>query len=132
MRALLSQARVGGDGGGEGSQTGERGKRTVLRMAPLLTGEEYDSEEMADFGFVNEVMANDGFAERAVEYAEKIAAGPPIAMAAAKRAMHFGVLDEEAGLEVEAGAFGRLTQTDDLNEGISAFLEDREPAFEGG
>ncbi len=97
----------------------------------VFTGERYDAEEMEAFGFVNELIPNDEFDERAVEYAEHIASGPPIAMAAAKRAMHVGVQDEEAGLEVESGAFGRLTQTDDLNEGISAFLEDREPEFEG-
>lgn len=111
------------------------------RLAPIVgmgrakeivfTGERYDAREMERYGFVNEVYEADGFDERALAYAEDIASGPPIAFADAKRAMNLGAGDESAGLEIEASAFGQLAETDDLNEGISAFLEDREPEFKG-
>ena len=39
--------------------------------------------------------------------------------------------DLSAGLELESQAFGILLQTDDMMEGASAFMEDREPEFEG-
>jgi len=37
----------------------------------------------------------------------------------------------EAGLELETQAFGHLLDTDDLTEGVMAFMQDREPEFEG-
>ena len=42
-----------------------------------------------------------------------------------------GYEDTEAGLELESQAFGHLINTDDLMEGITAFMDDREPEFEG-
>jgi enoyl-CoA hydratase/3-hydroxyacyl-CoA dehydrogenase len=39
--------------------------------------------------------------------------------------------DISAGLELESQAFGLLLSTDDMMEGASAFMEDREPEFEG-
>jgi enoyl-CoA hydratase/3-hydroxyacyl-CoA dehydrogenase len=39
--------------------------------------------------------------------------------------------DTDAGLELEASAFGHLFTTDDVWEGLAAFQQDREPEFEG-
>jgi enoyl-CoA hydratase/3-hydroxyacyl-CoA dehydrogenase len=92
---------------------------------------DYSSEEMADYGFVTEVVANDEFDDRAWEFARDLAAGPPIAQMFTKRAMLAGRDDTDAGLEVEASAFGHLFETDDVWEGLAAFQQDREPEFEG-
>jgi len=92
---------------------------------------DYDPETMADYGFVNEVVAVDEFDDRKRELARDLAAGPPIAQRFTKRAMHAGRDDEEAGLEVEAASFGHLFNTDDLWEGLAAFQQDRDPEFEG-
>lgn len=97
----------------------------------ILTGERYDANEMSGFGFVSEVVDREEFTERSLDLAESIAEGPPIALGHAKRAMNVGRSNREAGLEVEAQAFGHLITTDDLNEGVSAFLEDRDPEFSG-
>lgn len=86
---------------------------------------------MESFGFVNEVVANDELEDRAYELAAELAAGPPIANKFAKRAMHRGRDDTEAGLEIESQAFGHLVGTEDLMEGITAFMGDSEPEFEG-
>ena len=48
-----------------------------------------------------------------------------------KRAMLAGRGDTDAGLEVESQAFGQLMNTDDLMEGLTAFMGDRDPEFEG-
>jgi enoyl-CoA hydratase/3-hydroxyacyl-CoA dehydrogenase len=45
--------------------------------------------------------------------------------------MRRGRDDTEAGLEVEAQAFGHVFGTDDVMEGIAAFDSDREPEFTG-
>jgi enoyl-CoA hydratase/3-hydroxyacyl-CoA dehydrogenase len=92
---------------------------------------DYDPETMYDYGFVNEVVDNDDFEDRAWEFARDLAAGPPIAQKFTKRAMLAGRDDTGAGLEVEASAFGHLFETDDVWEGLAAFQQDREPEFEG-
>ena len=96
----------------------------------ILTAERYEAEEMAEFGFVNEVVDGD-LESAAFEQAAALAAGPPIAQKFTKRAMLRGWEDTDAGLEIESQAFGHLVNTDDLMEGVTAFMGDSEPEFEG-
>ena len=97
----------------------------------IFTAERYDAAEMEAYGFVNEVVDNDDLDDRAFELAAQMAAGPPVAQRYTKRAMHAGRDDTDAGLEVESQAFGHLVGTDDVMEGITAFMGDGEPEFEG-
>jgi enoyl-CoA hydratase/3-hydroxyacyl-CoA dehydrogenase len=97
----------------------------------ILSGDRYSAEEMAEFGFVNEVVPTDEFADRAHEYAANLAGGPPVAHKYIKRAMLRGWEDADAGLEIEASSFGLLMDTDDLMTGITAFMGKEEPEFEG-
>ncbi len=97
----------------------------------IFTADRYEAETLAEYGFLNEVVANDELDERAWALAEELAAGPPIAQRYTKRAMHAGRGDDEAGLEVEAQAFGHLMNTEDLMEGMTAFMGDGEPDFKG-
>ena len=97
----------------------------------IFTADRFDPETMAEFGFVNEVVEVSAFEDRAFELAADLAAGPPIAQKYTKRAMLAGRDDTDAGLEVESQAFGHLMSTDDLMEGITAFMGDGEPDFQG-
>ena len=97
----------------------------------IFTAERYEAETLEGYGFINEVVSGDELDERARELAESLAAGPPIAQKYTKRAMHAGRTDGEAGLEVEAMGFGHVMNTDDLMEGVTAFMGDGEPEFEG-
>jgi len=97
----------------------------------IFTAERFDAETMADYGFVNEVTENDELEARALELARDLADGPPLAMKFTKRAMHKGWENMDAGLEIEAQAFGHIIESEDVMEGISAFAEDRDPEFEG-
>ena len=97
----------------------------------IFTAERYPAEEMERYGFVNEVVENDELEEAAVELADDLARGPPVAMKFTKRAMLAGRDDTEAGLETEAFAFGHLIATDDVMEGITKFMGDEDPEFEG-
>ncbi|MFB6125194.1 MAG: 3-hydroxyacyl-CoA dehydrogenase NAD-binding domain-containing protein [Halanaeroarchaeum sp.] len=97
----------------------------------IFTAERYDAETMERYGFLNEVVDVDEFEDRAWELARDLAAGPPVAQKYTKRAMLAGRDDTNAGLEIEAQAFGMLYNTDDLMEGITAFMGDGEPNFEG-
>lgn len=97
----------------------------------IFTADRYDAETMYEYGFVNEVVENDALTDRAWELAAELAAGPPVAQKYTKRVIHAGRDDGEAGLEAESQAFGHAMNTDDLMEGITAFMSDEEPEFEG-
>ncbi len=97
----------------------------------IFTAERFPAEEMAEYGFVNEVVEPDEFETAAHEYAAKLAGGPPLAMRFTKRAMHKGWDNHEAGLEVESMGFGHVVNSEDVHEGINAFFGDDEPEFEG-
>jgi enoyl-CoA hydratase/3-hydroxyacyl-CoA dehydrogenase len=97
----------------------------------IFTADRFEAETMEEYGFVNEVVEVSEFDDRAFELAADLAAGPPIAQKYTKRAMLAGRDDTDAGLEVESQAFGHLMNTDDLMEGITAFMGDGEPEFEG-
>ena len=97
----------------------------------IFTADHYDAETLAEYGFLNRVVDADNFREAAESWAEELARGPPIAQQLTKRAMLAGRDGERAGLSFESLAFGQLTQTEDLMEGVSAFMEDRDPEFTG-
>jgi enoyl-CoA hydratase/3-hydroxyacyl-CoA dehydrogenase len=97
----------------------------------LFTADRYDAETLLSYGFLTDVVPADELAAAAADLASDLAAGPPIAQRATKRAIHAGRDDRTAGLEVEAQAFGHLLGTDDLMEGVTAFMSDEEPEFEG-
>jgi enoyl-CoA hydratase/3-hydroxyacyl-CoA dehydrogenase len=97
----------------------------------IFTADHYDAETMHDWGFLNRVVGNDELEEKAIDLADDLARGPPLAMEYAKKAMLAGRDDTDAGLEVEAQAFGHLIHTDDVMEGISKLQSDEDPEFEG-
>jgi enoyl-CoA hydratase/3-hydroxyacyl-CoA dehydrogenase len=96
----------------------------------VFTAEPQSAERMREFGFVHEVYPDDEFEARAEAFARDIAGGPPLSRKYTKRAMHDAEPFDE-GLEAEAHAFGHLRGSEDLAEGIEAFLTGREPEFEG-
>jgi enoyl-CoA hydratase/3-hydroxyacyl-CoA dehydrogenase len=97
----------------------------------IFTADRYEAETMHDWGFINRLTDKNSFEEDAVELAADLAAGPPLAMEYAKKAVHAGRDDTEAGLETEAFAFGHLIATDDMIEGVSKIQSDEDPQFEG-
>jgi enoyl-CoA hydratase/3-hydroxyacyl-CoA dehydrogenase len=86
---------------------------------------------MLDYGLLVDVVPADEFEDAAMALAQQVAAGPPVAQRYTKRAMLAARESTESGLELEAQAFGTLIGTEDMMEGITAFMSDREPEFEG-
>jgi enoyl-CoA hydratase/carnithine racemase len=94
----------------------------------LLTGRTFGPEEAQQWGLVAELCDEDGLRERA----ERLAAGPALAVAAIKRCVHEGgqrPLDE--GLALEAELMESLFRSKDATEGLTAFVEKRDPVFVG-
>ncbi|WP_254525851.1 enoyl-CoA hydratase/isomerase family protein [Natrinema caseinilyticum] len=96
----------------------------------IFTGRAVDAEEAADLGIVNRVYDAEEFDESVRELAETIAANAPMALRLAKKSINRG-LDAEAGLDFERIACSFLFGTADKQEGAEAFLEKRDPNFEG-
>ena len=97
-------------------------------MDLLLTGRTFGPDEALEWGLVSALVDENG----AREYAEKLAAGPKLAIAAIKRCVHEGgERSLEGGLALEAELVERLFRSKDANEGLTAFVEKRSPEFVG-
>ena len=97
----------------------------------VLSGRRVKAEEALEIGLVDRVVPSEKVYAAALEDAGRFAAGPTKAYAAAKRAMAASGDDLGSGLAAERAAFVELFATQDQEEGMRAFLEKREPRFEG-
>lgn len=97
----------------------------------ICSGEFITAKEANKIGLVEEVVESDAL-EKAMELAEVIASRGPISIQRAKTAVMTGMEHSlKDGLRIEAELFGSLCETEDKNEGVTAFLEKREPQFSG-
>jgi 2-(1,2-epoxy-1,2-dihydrophenyl)acetyl-CoA isomerase len=98
----------------------------------IFTGEIIDAEEALRLGMVSKVVAPEALMPSVYELAQNIAAGPPIAIRLAKRALYRSQDgDLRAALEFETYAQNICSETEDAREGITAFVEKRLPRFQG-
>jgi enoyl-CoA hydratase/carnithine racemase len=95
----------------------------------LLTGRQLAPDEALRIGLVNGLFdGEDEFRARV----EKLAAGPPLAIANIKRAVYEGLERPLAdGLALERELIEALFRSRDANEGLTAFSEKRTPTFTG-
>lgn len=102
-------------------------------MQLALTGERITAEEAAKWGLVNKVFDDDKFEEEVVKFAKELAERcAPISMAMIKRLINKGgEVPTDVGLEWECTAAGLLFATEDLKEGIGAFLRKEKPRWKG-
>ena len=98
----------------------------------MTSGRRLSAAEALDWGLVSEVVPDDRLAARAAEWAAELAALPTRGIGLSKRLFdHAEQTTLEEQLELEAQLQAAATQTDDFREGVAAFLEKREPRFEG-
>lgn len=106
------------------------GRGAALKL--MLTGQPIDAHEALRIGLVDEVVPAEHLDLRALELARTIAEQPPLAVAAILDAVNRGAdLPLEQAIALEASAFARLCESDDMREGTRAFLEKRAPHFTG-
>jgi len=101
-------------------------------MEMLLMGEPIDAERALQIGLVTRLVATDELLPEARRMADHLARFAPFVPRTMKAMVNFGMEASLAGaLMLEKYAQGALVQTDDKIEGISAFLEKRDPEFKG-
>jgi enoyl-CoA hydratase/carnithine racemase len=118
--------------GGGGTQRLARAIGKQRAMEYVLTGRRWDAETAARWGLVNRVVGKGRWLEEAIELARIVAGRAPLALRLAKQAL---LAAEETslaeGLRTERELFEQAMATEDRVEGMTAFLEKREPRFEG-
>jgi enoyl-CoA hydratase/carnithine racemase len=98
----------------------------------ILTGRRVGAETAERYGLVARVSEPGRACDVALELAREIARNAPLAVRAAKHAIADGVGRPLAeGLRVELDAYWTTVPTADREEGVRAFVEGREPRFEG-
>ena len=96
----------------------------------ILTGDQITAQEAKALGLVNLVVPGDAVMRQAKGLASKLVAKSAVAMAAALKAINAGQgLPMVEGLAKERDQFVTLSGSEDTREGVSAFLEKRQPQF---
>jgi enoyl-CoA hydratase/carnithine racemase len=98
----------------------------------IFTGVIIDAAEALRLGIVSQVVAPEELLPTVHALARTIAAGPPIAIRLARRALYRNAeADLRSALEFETFAQNACFETEDAREGIRAFVEKRPPQFRG-
>lgn len=98
----------------------------------VFTGERVNAERADELGLFNYVYPTDEFEEKADEFIQQIADGPTVALETSKRLIDdsFEMSLSQAMMN-EAAAQAAVFESDDHEEGARAFMEKRQPEFEG-
>ena len=106
------------------------GKGRALQL--LTTAEMIDAAEAYRIGLVNKVVPGEELMKAANGMMSAILANGPLAVALCIEAVDRGLeMSLEEGMVLEANHFGLLAASEDMSEGMSAFLEKRTPEFRG-
>ena len=105
------------------------GKGRALEI--MLGGGNIKAQEAYRIGLVNKVVPVGSVVREAKRWAKVFSMWGGIAMASVLQATNEGLdLSLEEGMEREAEIFAKLTETEDMYEGLAAFLEKRRPNFQ--
>lgn len=139
FRYLADDARVGQPEIKLGIIPGAGGTQRLPRLIGLgrardlnYSGRMVEADEALAIGLADRVFPADALLDEALQAATKLATGPTRALGIAKRVMNAGFgLSLADALALEADGFAEVFATEDAAEGVDAFLEKRQPRFEG-
>jgi enoyl-CoA hydratase/carnithine racemase len=122
-----------------GLMPGAGGTQHLPRLIPvghakrlLFTGRQVGAAAAQAMGLIDEVVPAGQCLAAALALIEEIAACAPLAVAQIKRAVNLGLtMSAPDGHRLEAALFGELFRTEDVREGVNAFLTKRRPDFKG-
>lgn len=98
----------------------------------VMLGNRINAEEAYRIGLINKVVHFEKLRDEVRMWAQKLADGPPIAMKYAKNAVNFGSqVPLDTGLRLESSLMGLTFSTEDLKEGVEAFMSRRKAEFKG-
>jgi enoyl-CoA hydratase/carnithine racemase len=131
LRVLGASAKIGQPEIQLGIIPGAGGTQRLSRLVGpakakdlIFTGRHVGAEEALEIGLADAVVPDDEVYATAVAMARKFAAGPPIALAAAKQAIDEGLeLPIDDGLKLETRLFAELFGTEDQKIGMTSFIE---------
>jgi enoyl-CoA hydratase len=139
MRVASENARFGLPEVGLGIIPGYGGTVRLARLVGLgravemaLTGEMISAEAALEMGLVTHVFPRSELLDRAKETLRKVTKNGPLAVRMVLESVYRGMdttLVEATG--VESTLFGLLASSEDMKEGMTAFLEKRKPRFKG-
>jgi enoyl-CoA hydratase len=139
MRIASDNARFGLPEVGLGIIPGYGGTVRLARLVGLgraieftLTGEMVDAQRAAEIGLVSAVYPRAEVLDRGKEMLRKVTRNGPVAVRMALESMYRAVdTSTREALDYESSLFGLLASTEDMREGMSAFLEKRKADFRG-
>ncbi|NBQ87825.1 MAG: enoyl-CoA hydratase/isomerase family protein [Betaproteobacteria bacterium] len=122
-----------------GLSPGMGGTQRLPRLIPksralhmMVTGESIGPDEALALGLVDRVIEAEQFDAEVMAYAKRLAAGPSMAQGYIKLSVNNGLETSLAqGLVIERAHQSQLFASDDVAEGLKAFLEKRAPQFKG-
>ena len=98
----------------------------------VYTGDMIDADTALNYGLVNYVYPQSELMPKTKAFAQKLAAQAPLAIKQAKASVNAGMeMDLDNAMRFETEAMSLTFSTQDKKEGMTAFLEKREPVFKG-
>lgn len=131
-RFSLAYANIGASPDGGSSWFLPRLLGTRRAMELMLLPDLFGAQRALELDLVNWVAADTELTERTLELASRLASGPTEAYREGKRLLNDSWFrSPESQMEEELAAFARCARTEDMAEGLAAFVERRKPLFGG-
>ncbi len=137
IRLASTKAKLGQPEVGLGITPGYGGTQRLPRLVGMgkakeliYTADIIDANEAHRIGLVDEVYEPEQLLDEAFKMANKIQSKSMLAVKAAKKAINTGMqVDIDSAMVIEESIFAGCFSTEDQKEGMSAFLEKRQPEF---
>ena len=139
LRTASTKARMGLPEVSLGIIPGYGGTQRLSRVAGpsvarewILTGDQFGAEEAHRVGVVNRIFPPEELKAGTMKMVDSILTRGPVALRFAIEAINRGSnIPQREGEILECDLFGLAASTEDMQEGMTAFLEKRKPAFKG-